>query len=223
MNKAQNHEQCPEFLSHYTQFPVLIDILERKKIVFGNPAGWDDKTDYQILREYAGEGKDIRILCLTEFPKGISDNILHWKIYAPGKSGCRIDFDREVFEKVIKRHGVILKQIDYLSTEELETQPKKWKGKPPFLKRSPYVYENECRALWLGNLRKNCDFELDIPQRTFSKLIKCVRLSPYLPKNLAINLRAFLKKHYKIKSVHSWICENPEWERLVKNSLTSKP
>jgi len=212
-----------EVLSHYTQFPVLLDILERKKIVLGNPASWDDKTDFGILDEYAKAAgmEDARVLCLTEFPKGISDNILHWKIYAPGKSGCRIDFDKETLENIIKKQGAALKQIDYLSTEELETQPEKWQGKPPFLKRSPYTYEHEWRILWLGSLKKDSEFELDIPQRAFSSLIKCVRLSPELPKGLARNTRAFLQKHYKIKSVHSWISQNPDWERTVKKSLTS--
>jgi len=190
----------------------------------GNPANWSDKTDFRVLDEYAKTMgmKDIRVLCLTEFQKSIQhDNILHWKIYAPSKSGCRIDFDKEMLKKIAKKQGATLKQIDYLSTEELETQPEKWQGKPPFLKRSPYIYENEWRILWLGNLKKDSDFELDISPKAFSSLIKCVRLSPELPKNLARNIRVFLQKYYKIKSVHSWISENPDWERTVKKSLTS--
>jgi len=210
----------PKILSHYTQFPILLDILERKKIVLGNPANWDDKTDFEILKEYANK-KKMRALCLTEFPKGIFDNILHWKIYAPGKSGCRIDFDKKMLKNIIEKHKATLKRITYLSTDELKTKPKKKQGKPPFLKRSPYIYENEWRILWLGELEKDSEFELAIPKIDLPNLIKCVRLSPELPESLARNLCAFLKKRYKIKAVHSWISKNPDWERSVKKSLTS--
>ena len=208
-----------EILSHYTQFPVLLDILEREKIVLGNPASWDDKTDFRILEKYAeAKGKDIKVraLCLTKLPKGISDSVLHWKIYAPGKSGCRIDFDKEILEKIIKQSEATLERVDYLRTEELETQPEKWLKKTLFLKRSPYTYEYEWRILWFGKLNKGKEFELDIPEADFKNLIKRIKLSPALPKSLADSTRAFLEKHFKIKSIHSWLSADPNWERLAE-------
>ena len=214
----------PEILSHYTQFPILLDILIQKKIVFGNSNNWDDKTDSRILKEYAKVmgAKGVGVLCFTEFPEGISDNILHWKIYAPGKSGCRIDFNKELLERIAKQQGATLEKIDYLSTEELETKPDEWHGKPPFLKRSPYTYENEWRILKLGKkLKKDCHFELDI-SKSFTKIINGIRFSPELPKNVATNLRSFIKKRFKITAARSWISENPEWERIVKKSLNQQ-
>ncbi|MDR2731959.1 MAG: DUF2971 domain-containing protein [Fibromonadaceae bacterium] len=211
-----------KILSHYTQFHVLVDILHKKHIVFGNPCNWEDKTDYKILREYAEElglgDEDIRALCFTELPKKLYDSILHWKIYAPGKAGCRIDFDKNILKNVIEQHGLELKKMDYLNTEDLEKHPEKWHGKPPFLKRSPYNYEHEWRVLRLGKLKKDDVFELNI-ENVFSKIIKCVKLSPDMPRKLAKNLRDFIND-YGIKAEHSWICENPEWERIVKKSLT---
>ena len=213
-------------LSHYTQLPVLLDILERKRIVLGNPDAWDDKTDANMLKKYA-ESKNmdnIRLLCLTENPDGMNDNILHWNAYASGKAGCRINFDKKKLLKIAREQGAVLKEIDYLNSEELENQPDKWRRKLPFLKRSPYAFENEWRVMWLGTLKKDEDFELDISKELSGGLIKSVRLSPELPKSLAKNLRSFLEKRYKkyrIKFVQSWVLQNPDWERTVKKSLPS--
>jgi len=212
----------PDTLSHYTQFPILLDILLQKRIVFGNPDNWDDKTDSRILKKYADVMEEnVGVLCLTEFPEGIYDNILHWKIYAPGKSGCRIDFDREILERIVKQQGATLEKIYYLNTEELESKPEKWYKKPPFLKRSPYTYEHEWRILKFGKLEKDSYFKLDI-SKCFTKIIKGIRLSPELPKNVAKNLRPFLESKCKRKCVRSWISENPDWEQRIIKSLTQQ-
>jgi len=217
---------APKLLARYTQFPVLLDILERKRIVLGNPDAWDDKTDANILKEYAKRKSvnDIRLLCLTENPDSMKDNILHWNTYASGKSGCRIDFDKRKLLKIAREQGTVLKKIDYLNREELKKLPEKWRRKLPFLKRSPYTFENEWRIMWLGTLKKGEDFELDISKGLSSGLIKSVRLSPELPKNLAKNLRSFLEERYEkygINFVQSWVHQDPEWERLAKKSLPS--
>lgn len=212
-----------EILSHYTQFPVLLDILNRQKLVLGNPSAWDDKTDFCILKEYANS-RDVRVLCLTKHPDIAKDNILHWKIYAPGKSGCRIDFDKKLLENAAKEQSATLKKIEYLSSMGLEEQPAKWKGKLPFLKRSPYTFENEWRIIWIGNLKKDCDFELDISKLISKGIIKSIKLSPELPKNLAKNMCSFLKgayKKYGINYAQSWLYRNPDWERTVKKLFIS--
>jgi len=209
-----------EILSHYTQFPVLLGILLRKKIVFGNPKYWEDKTDSEILTEYAGaKQKEIRVLCLTEFPNGIRDNILHWKVYAPSKSGCRIDFDKKILKQITKQQNAVLKKVAYISTDELKAKPNKKLANLLFLKRIPYIYENEWRILWKGNLEENSEFELNISKIPLSNLIKCVRLSPELSKNVAESICAFLNKRYKIKTVSSWIFQNPNWKRQAKKFL----
>jgi hypothetical protein len=204
--------KMPEILSHYTQLSTLLCILEQKRIVFGNPKYWEDKTDSKTLEEYAKYNKkDIRALCFTEFPEGSYDNILHWKSYASGKSGCRIDFYMEFMEKVIKEHkNVYFEKVDYLSVGKFKSEAAKRKDKLFFLKHNSYASENEWRAVWVGTPEKNKEFELDIA-KYFPRIIKRIRLSPEVPKHI----RFFLKKHFKIESVNSWIFENPEWGQTV--------
>ncbi|MDR3000875.1 MAG: DUF2971 domain-containing protein [Fibromonadaceae bacterium] len=208
--------KATEILSHYTQFPVLLNILEYKKIVLGNPENWDDKTDKNIV-EYEKnkyEKKTIRALCLTEFTELGYDNILHWKIYAAGKSGCRIDFDKEMLEEVVKSHKAEIGKVKYLNSEALKKKPKNLPKNPLFLKRNSYSAENEWRIVWID--KENKKFELNISKYFKKGIIKCIRLSPDLPEDLAKKLCSFLKKKYKIKFVHSWILQNPNWEREAR-------
>ena len=204
-------------LSHYTQLPVLLGILEQKKIVLGSPDNWEDKTDRNILMKYARrKGENIRVMCLTELPEDKYDSILHWKIYAPGISGCRIDFNKDMMIKIAKSHGAEIKEVKY--TDYIDRKKTENPQIIPFLKRCPYSPEYEWRIIWTG--KENKDFELDISDFLEKKIIWKVKLSAELPKNLAVSLRSFLQKKYKIEANQSWINQDQEWEYRAKKGIT---
>jgi hypothetical protein len=87
------HKKPGEKLSRYTNFPVLIDLLLRKKLVLLSPDSWDDRNDAEVMLEYK-KRKKLKHLYAACFSEG-DETIHHWIAYSNGSSGCCIEFDRK--------------------------------------------------------------------------------------------------------------------------------
>jgi len=196
-------ESTPKLLAHYTQIPVLLDVLKRKKLVLSNPENWEDKSDVALLKHYAHKD-NIRVLCFKEL-KGHQDSILHWKAYADGMSGCRIDFDFEKLSQAAKAIKAKLGKVEYFGPSIQNAI------ELPFVKRASYAGEQEWRIVWKGKLKT--EQELSIKKGAIDR----ITFSAKMPRSLFDRIKVFLKDELKVNFniSQSQIFENERWEKTV--------
>jgi hypothetical protein len=194
-------------LNRFTTLPILLDLLERKKLVLLDPATWQDQNDAQIILAYKQKAgiKDLFTLCFTHR----SETIHLWKAFADGPAGCYIEFSArkliEIFDKTKgMRHGV----VEYKSIRNAGENAFKLK-QIPFIKRRPYAVEQEYRVIWEGKTAKNC-FELDIPV----EIINRITFNQQMPLPVYQSIKKLLIKNYpplKNKINRSTIYKNETW------------
>lgn len=198
-------------LNRFTTLPILIDYLERQKLVLLDPSSWDDKNDTLIIKEYKQQAKIDKLFALCFTHK--SETIHHWKTFANGSSGCCIEFNGqkllEIFDKDKSlKHGIVnYKKIT-------DTEPLNFAIEDiPFTKRLPYNVESEYRIIWEG--KSGNVFEIEVP-------IECVRritFSQQMPEPVFETLKAMLSRNYpliKRKIYRSTVYENKTWIKNFK-------
>jgi hypothetical protein len=211
VEKGQYAEQFPKLLAYYTQFPVLFDIIKRKKFVLCNYKNWEDKSDVALLKDYA-QKEQVRVLCFKKLSENRQDSIHHWKAYADGMSGCRIDFNFEMLKQAAVAIKATLGEVKYSGVGNLR------KGiELPFIKRASYEGEQEWRIVWKGNLKtENTEKELTIKEG----LINRITFSANMPLSLFNRIKNFLKYKLRVEFdiYQSTIFKNEKWENEVLKS-----
>ncbi len=56
-------------LNRFTTLPVLLDLLERKKLVLLDPKSWDDKNDTEVILAYKKKAKIENLFALCFVPQ----------------------------------------------------------------------------------------------------------------------------------------------------------
>lgn len=203
-------------LNRFTTLPVLLDMLIRNRLVFSDPKFWDDKNDSEILEIYKSKkyrGKaDARIFALC-FLKD-HETVHHWKAFANGISGCCIEFDKnKLVELFSKCEGVRFGSVIYKRLKDLgDGSADECVPMIPFMKRWPYRFEKEFRAIWDGDTGKN---NYEIPINDYNNIITQITLSPNLKESdqLFITIREFLNERFRIPTCKvnpSTVYENRE-------------
>jgi hypothetical protein len=194
-------------LNRFTTLPILIDLLEREKLVLIEPTTWDDKNDTLLIETYKKRAKvdKLFVMCFTYE----AETIHHWKAFANGNSGCCIEFDRKKLIDVFDtnpqlKHRIVdypcIKSVDELSNNTADI---------PFTKRYPYKLENEYRVFWDG---KSEDSVFEIPISIDS--IRKITFAQQMPESIFHSLEKMLESRYPLlkgKINHSTIYENKEW------------
>src|SRR5436190_8128623 len=147
-------------LNRFTTLPILLDLLQRKKLTLLNPKLWEDKNDSEIILSYKEKKKikNIFALCFSHN----DETIHHWKTFSNGPSGCLIEFDANKLISLIDtvkglRHG----KVTYKKLSEIEKKKVPLKNLP-FTKRWPYRCEEEYRLIM--ETSEDLDFyEIEIP------------------------------------------------------------
>lgn len=199
-------------LNRFTTLPILLDYLERQKLVLLDPSSWDDKNDTEIILEYKRKsGKEkLFALCFTHE----SETIHHWKTFANGLSGCCIEFNAAKLVKIFKdvpqlRFGPVeYKKITEAKTAAFDLD------KIPFTKRHPYENEREFRIIWEGKYEQNV-FELDVPIDTINR----ITFSQQMPESVYNTVNKFLIKNFiglDKKIYRSTIYRNERWINYFK-------
>ena len=194
-------------LNRFTTLPVLLDLLQRKKLTLLNPEKWEDKNDSEIILEYK-RIKNIKKLFAVCFSYG-DETIHHWKTYSPGSSGCCIEFNSAALFEVINqipklKHGI----VTYKKLKEVEE-----KGVPvskiPFTKRWPYRCEEEYRIIVESDTDDDF-FDIDIPLEVINKLT----ISQLMPQQVYNTIKKYLKTAKgdpNSRISRSTIYENHRW------------
>ncbi|MBL7973802.1 MAG: DUF2971 domain-containing protein [Candidatus Kapabacteria bacterium] len=195
-------------LKRYTTLPILIDYLEREKLVLLDPSKWEDKNDTLIIEEYKKKANIGKLFALCFTHKG--ETIHHWKAFANSSSGCCIEFDGPQLIKIFNnipelKHGKVnYKRINDLTLSKIKLEC------IPFIKRIPYKTENEYRIICLAGSGNN--FEIDVP----ISVVKRITFSQLLPEPIYKTIKSMLCDKYPITKrniIRSTIYENQKWVR----------
>jgi len=202
-------------LNRFTTLPILLDLLERKKLTLLNPILWEDKNDSEIILEYK-KRKNIKNLFALCFSHN-DETIHHWKTFSNGPSGCLIEFDAEKLISHIKKiPGIKIGKVEYKRINEVQKN-KISVDKMPFTKRWPYRCEEEFRIIIETN--EEMDFyEIDI-QLDF---IKKVTISQQMPKQIYETIKKKLKNskdNPDSRINKSTLYENFNWINSFKDAI----
>jgi hypothetical protein len=196
-------------LNRYTTLPVLLDLLERQRLVLLDPKSWEDKNDSQVMREYKRRRKVKRLFALC-FSYG-DETIHHWKAFADGVSGCCIEFDgQELIARLRQVKGTRCGPVHYRKITELDDKAIELE-RMPFTKRWPYRCEDEFRVLWEGACN-DAFYEIPIDLRTIRKVTLNQRMPPQVFETVKDMLRRTFRRPERRIS-HSTLYENARWIR----------
>lgn len=201
-------------LNRFTTLPILLDLLQRKKLVLLNPKLWEDKNDSEVMLEYAKRKKisGLFSLCLS----ADDETVHHWKTYSNGSSGCVIEFDPvKLFAVLNKIPGVRHQKVEYKKLSEIEGRNKAIDvDKMPFTKRWPYRCEEEYRIIAEGDTKANF-FEIDIPLHVIRK----ITISQHMPEQIYATIKTYLKevtRNPDSRISRSTLYENKRWINRFK-------
>lgn len=200
-------------LNRYTTLPVLLDLLQRKKLTLLNPESWEDKNDSEIILEYK-KRKNIKKLFALCLSYG-DETIHHWKTYSPGSGGCCIEFNPKTLFEIIDmvpglKHGrVTYKKIYEVGPNGVTI------SKIPFIKRWPYRCEEEYRIIVEADTDDDF-FDIEVPLEVINK----ITISQLMPKQVYITIKRYLKNAKgdpESRISRSTIYENQRWINSFKN------
>ena len=180
-------ESSVKKLNRFTTLPVLLDVLQRKKLTLLDPKTWEDQNDAQVLLEYKKikKLKNIFAICLSYG----DETIHHWKSYSGGSSGCVIEFNaKKLLSQVDNTPHTFHRKMEY---RRLRDSPK-WKPTTnvddiPFLKRWAYRCEEEYRIIATPPTQSDF-FEIDISLETINK----ITISQQMPKQIFETIKGYL-------------------------------
>jgi len=197
-------------LNRFTTLPVLLDVLQRKKLTLLDPKLWDDKNDSEVILEYKAR-KGIKNLFALCFSVG-DETVHHWKTFSHGPSGCNIEFDRAKLFSIIDqiprlRHG----KVAYRKLLEVEGGDNALRvDDMPFTKRWPYRCEEEYRIIVESDDIHQTFYEIDIPL----EVIRRITISQQMPKQVYTTIKHYLKEikgNPESKINRSTLYQNDRW------------
>lgn len=199
-----------EILHRYTDLPALIYLLKERKVTLLDPQSWDDKNDSYFLELYKQKKhlKSVLALCFTQE----SETYHHWRVFAAGSSGVRIEFRRKQFIGAVrKRAGVRTGAVEYLTLKKIDESPILIK-KLPFLKRHAFKHENEFRLLYESKKDVVSSLDVSIPL----SCIRRVTLSPWMHPSLDTHVKDVLRSlvaSTSIEIARSTLISNQRWKK----------
>jgi hypothetical protein len=196
-------------LNRFTTFPILLDLLQRKKLTLLNPTSWEDRNDAEIILEYKKRKgiKNLFALCLTHE----DETVHHWKTFSNGSSGCIIEFDAEkLFEILDKIPNLTHGPVSYRKLADIEKRGTVLDiDKIPFTKRWPYRCEAEYRIIATTEGKEKF-FEIDITL----DIIKRITISQQMPQEIFTTIKTYLqglKGNPENRISRSTLYENKRW------------
>lgn len=201
-------------LNRFTTLPILLDLLQRKKLVLLDPRLWEDKNDSEVMLEYK-KRKAISNLFALCFSCD-DETVHHWKTYSNGPSGCVIEFDpAKLFAILDKIAGVKHQRIEYKKLSEIEGKNAAIHvDKMPFTKRWPYRCEEEYRIIAEG-MEATDFFEIGVPL----SVIRRITISQQMPEKVYETIKGYLKEATRnpdSRISRSTLYQNQRWINRFK-------
>lgn len=203
-------------LLRYTELPQLVHMLMHRELTLLDPAYWDDKNDSRYIalyREKCGL-KSVLALCFARS----AETYHHWRVFAPGSSGVKIQFDEEKLKDSIQSvTGLKFKDVEYLTIRDLKSQPIA-KDRLPFLKRYPFQPENEARLLWESKTEEKSSLAVPIDLSAITR----ITLSPWLHPSLTEGVKSLLKRIEGCSKLSIWkstLIGNTDWLKYGESAI----
>jgi hypothetical protein len=206
---------CKPTITHlrrYTNLPSAIDVLLHKRLTLLDPSRWDDKNDASFLAAYKQQvgAKALLALCFTKS----SETYHHWRTYSHGPDGVCFEFeDEKLIANVKKQDGIKVGDAIYREISALEQQLPTIE-ELPFVKRYPYMGENEFRMLYVNSKKAVMAKHLKIDL----SWIRRVTLSPWMPTPLVKTVITALKSvadNQDIEIYQSKLIDYPRWRNAI--------
>ena len=203
-------------LNRFTTLPILLDMLERKKLTLLNPRLWEDKNDSEIILEYKSRKgiENLFALCFSHD----DETIHHWKTYSNGPSGCVIEFDaKKLFAILDEIPGLKHGKIIYKKIDDVSSKKKIELDDVPFTKRWPYRCEEEYRIIYETNEKMDF-YEIEFPL----SVIRKVTISQQMPEQIYNTIKKHLKgtaKDPDKRISRSNLYENQPWISGFKKNV----
>jgi len=211
MSTQTGHTESKSLLLwRYTDLPATIHLLESKSITLLNPEAWDDRNDAFFLNQYKCRKKAKSVLALC-FSKA-SEKYHHWKVFADGVDGVRIEFNKELLLQDMNS-GIKLKCRDVIYKNINEVKPSAQPRRElPFLKRRQFEDDEEYRIIFVDKHE-----EIEYKQVNIGlSCIERITLSPWMPKAIVQSVKSVLKKIEgcgDLDVYHSTLINNPTWKK----------
>ena len=201
-------------LNRFTTLPILLDLLQRKKLTLLDPKLWEDKNDTEIIFEYKKKKgiKNLFAICLSYG----DETIHHWKTYSNGSSGCLIEFDtKRLFSILDKVPNLTHRKVKYKKLLDVERKNTSIEVNDiPFTKRWPYRCEDEYRII-VSSEKDEPFFDIDIDL----SVIKRITISQQMPDKIYQTIKEYLKDlrgNPDSRINRSTLYENKRWINTFK-------
>ena len=196
-------------LSRYTTLPVLLDMLQRKKLTLLDPKYWEDRNDSEIILEYKRR-KNIQNLFAMCLSCG-DETVHHWKTFSNGNSGCMIEIDApKLFAILNKVPDLVHGKVIYKKLADVEGKHRPIPvDKMPFTKRWPYRVEEEYRIIVTPKTNESF-FDIDIPLNIINRIV----ISQQMPEKIYESIKDYLKElrgNPDSRINRSTLYENKRW------------
>jgi hypothetical protein len=153
--------------------------------------------------------KSVLAVCFTM----AEETFHHWRVFANGANGVRVEFKNDAFDAVLKIKNVRAKAVKYKMIREIK------KLRPsvddlPFLKRQPYSDEKEFRIVFVDKSKTMETKEFDINLNC----IRRVTLSPWLLESRVDAVKSKIHSIPRcdhIKVYQTTLLENENWKRAA--------
>ena len=176
-------------LNRFTTLPVLLDLLQRKKLTLLDPKSWEDRNDSEIILEYKKRKKikNLFAICLSLG----DETIHHWKTFSNGSSGCLIEFDaQKLFSIIDKIPNLKHKEVKYKKLSDIESRKTILQDDDiPFTKRWPYRCEEEYRIIYESDNDTDKYFDIDISL----DIINRITINQQMPDKIYETIKEYLK------------------------------
>jgi hypothetical protein len=205
-------------LYKYTSLPVLLDILQEKKLVLLDPLMWEDRNDSYYLKKYKELASMRTVLALCFTMK--SERFHHWKVFAGDISGvCVLFYKDRLLRSFANDQHIMMDKVEYCTVKHLMSRHPQI-DKLPFIKRAPYSDEEEFRIIYKdkGPEISAKEFRIDLTS------IARIKLNPWMPLPLVKSVERTIRgingcSGFNISQ--TTLLENDTWKNIA-NSLAGR-
>ncbi len=194
----------------YTNLPVILNVLYKKELTLLDPRSWDDKNDSYFMEIYRERSKlkSVLAICFAEAP----ETYHHWKVFSGDSSGVCAIFDKEKLLKCFNSEEFESRDVKYLEISELKNyQGGVWDL--PFIKRFPFINENEFRIIYKDRNKKIFSKSVPVPISCILEIV----INPWMPSSVFDSVKSVIHKIegcHNIRIKKTTLVENEKWKRF---------
>ena len=201
----------PDHLRRYTDLSATMHILSEKLITLLPPKTWDDKNDKNLMLAYQRHKnyKSVLALCFAQ----AAETYHHWKVFAPGKDGICIVFEKRRLLAELHDTGVHHDSVEYYTLRKLREQEPPIE-RVPFSRRAAYQDEKEFRLLY-------CSADEELQSRDFPMpvvAIDRILINPWLAQPLVDTVKQMIKSIpgcSELEVLQSTVIDGPAWKAFA--------